>query len=57
MAKWIQKATENSKGGLHESLGISQKKKIPPYLIALSAKKKGKVGKQARLAETLEGLK
>jgi hypothetical protein len=56
MARWIQKATEN-KGGLHESLGVSKKKKIPAYLIAEAAKRGGKVGRQARLAKTLEGLK
>lgn len=56
MAKWIQKATQN-KGGLHESLGVSKKNKIPPYLIAMAAKEGGKVGRQARLAKTLEGLK
>lgn len=53
MAKWIVGATKN-KGGLHKSLHVAQGKKIPPYLIAEAAKRKGKVGRQARLAETLE---
>lgn len=55
-AKWIQKATQN-KGGLHRSLGVKEGQKIPPYLIREAAKQKGKVGRQARLAETLEGMK
>jgi len=53
---FIAKATAN-KGGLHRSLGIKEGQKIPPYLIREAAKRKGKVGRQARLAETLEGLK
>ncbi len=57
MAKnWIAKATKN-KGGLHRSLGVPQGKKIPASKIAAAAKKPGKVGKQARLAQTLKGLK
>lgn len=56
MAKWIAKATQN-KGGLHRSLGVKEGQKIPPYLIQAAAAKGGKVGKQARLAKTLEGLK
>lgn len=56
MARWIQKATAD-KGGLHRSLGVKPGGKIPPYLIAEAAKKGGRVGKQARLAKTLEGMK
>ena len=57
MAKnWIAKATKN-KGGLHRSLGVPKGKKIPASKIAAAAKKPGKVGKQARLAQTLKGLK
>lgn len=52
---WIEDATKN-KGGLHKSLGIAQDKKIPKSKIRAAAKKKGKVGKQARLAATLEKL-
>lgn len=44
------------KGGLHESLGIPEGQTIPKSKIESAAKKKGKVGAQARLAETLEGL-
>lgn len=52
MANWIAAATRN-KGGLHRSLGVPEGKKIPPYLIAEAAKRKGKVGREARLARTL----
>jgi hypothetical protein len=52
---WIAGATKN-KGGLHRSLGIPEGKKIPAAKVKAAASKGGKVGKQARLAETLEGL-
>lgn len=52
---WIAGATKN-KGGLHKSLGIAAGKKIPVKKIDAAAKRKGKVGAQARLAKTLEGL-
>lgn len=52
MANWIKGAIKHP-GGLHRSLGIPQGKKIPPYLIAEAAKRKGRVGHQARLAQTL----
>lgn len=56
MAKnWIAGATEN-KGGLHRSLGVPEGKSIPKAKIAAAASKGGKVGKQARLAQTLEGM-
>lgn len=55
MANWIAGATKN-KGGLHRSLGIPQGQKIPKAKIAAAAQRPGKVGKQARLAETLAGL-
>ena len=53
---WIAKATKN-KGGLHRSLGVPEGKKIPASKIAAAAKKKGRVGKQARLAQTLKKMK
>jgi hypothetical protein len=56
VANFIAKATKN-KGGLHRTLGIPEGKKIPRYLIEREAKTKGKGGKQARLALTLEGLR
>jgi hypothetical protein len=57
MAKdWIARATEN-KGGLHRSLGVPEGKKIPVKKIEKAAGKPGLVGKQARLAETLEHIR
>jgi len=53
---WIAAATKN-KGGLHKSLGVPAGQKIPKAKIEKAAAKGGKVGKQARLAETLEGMK
>jgi hypothetical protein len=53
---WIAGATKN-KGGLHKSLGVPAGKKIPKAKIEKAAGKSGKVGKQARLAETLERMK
>ena len=40
------------KGGLHESLGVPAGKKIPAAKVEAAAKRPGKIGKQARLAET-----
>ena len=45
-------ANKMHEGGLHESLGVPKGKKIPAAKVAAAAKKPGKVGKQARLAET-----
>jgi hypothetical protein len=55
MKNWIAGATEN-KGGLHRSLGIPQGDKIPAKKIAAAAQRGGKVGKQARLAQTLRRM-
>lgn len=52
---WIAGAVKN-KGGLHRSLGIKQDEKIPKKMIEKAAKKSGKIGKEARLAETLEKM-
>lgn len=52
---WIAGATKN-KGGLHRSLGVPEGQKIPAGKVKAAAQKGGKIGKQARLAETLEGL-
>jgi len=54
--KWIAKATQN-KGGLHRSLGVPEGKTIPKTKIKAAEKKGGKVGKQARLADTLSKLR
>lgn len=55
MANWIKKAIKRP-GQLHRDLGIAQGKKIPSGLIARAAKKGGKVGQRARLAQTLKKL-
>ena len=56
MAKnWIAGATKN-KGGLHRALGVPLGKTIPAAKVNAAAKKPGKLGKQARLAQTLKGL-
>ena len=54
--KWIQKAIKKP-GALKKVLGVSAEKKIPSSKLAAAAKKPGKMGKRARLAETLKGLK
>lgn len=53
--KWIQKAVEH-KGALKKELGISSKKTIPEKTLKAAAKKKGILGKRARLAETLKSF-
>jgi len=53
--KWIGKAIKHP-GALHRELGIKQGKKIPAKRLAAAAKKGGKIGRRARLAETLKGL-
>jgi hypothetical protein len=55
MANWIAGAVKN-KGGLHRSLGIPQGKKIPYVEMLEASKRKGKVGRQGRLALTLRGF-
>ena len=56
MAKnWIAGATKN-KGALHRALGVPQGQKIPEKKLAEAAKKGGKIGKEARLAETLKKM-
>ena len=54
--KWIQKAIKKP-GALHKELGVPEGKKIPSKKLAAATKKPGKLGKRARLAETLKGLK
>ena len=53
--KWIAGAVKH-KGALHKELGVPKGKKIPAAKLAAAAKKKGKEGRRARLAETLKGL-
>lgn len=53
--KWIQGAIKHP-GALHQELGVKAGKKIPEKKLEKAAKAKGKLGKRARLAETLEGM-
>jgi hypothetical protein len=53
---WIAGATKN-KGALHKNLGVPQGEKIPAAKLKAAAAKGGKIGKEARLAETLKKLK
>jgi len=53
--KWIQGAISNP-GALHKEMGIPEGKKIPAKKLESAAKKPGKEGKRARLAETLRKL-
>ena len=53
--KWIQGAI-GKPGALHKDLGVPQGQPIPAGKLAAAAKKPGKVGQRARLAETLKGM-
>ena len=53
--KWIQKAIKKP-GALHKELGVRAGQKIPASKLAKAAKAPGKLGKRARLAQTLKGL-
>lgn len=50
--KWIQKAIKKP-GALHKQLGVPEGKKIPEGKLEEAAEKGGKLGKRARLAQTL----
>jgi hypothetical protein len=54
--KWIQKAIKKP-GALRSALGVKEGKTIPAKKLAAAAKKPGKMGQRARLAETLKGMK
>ena len=54
---WIQKAIKPSnKGKLHKQLNVPKGKKIPTAKLKAAEKKGGKLGKRARLAETLKSF-
>ena len=53
---WIAGAVKH-KGALHRQLGVPEGKKIPATKLAAAAKKGGKLGARARLAQTLKKLK
>lgn len=54
--KWIKKAISKP-GSLRKSLGVKGDKPIPAKQLAAEAKKPGKMGQRARLAQTLKGFK
>jgi hypothetical protein len=54
--KWIQKAIKKP-GALRSQLGAKAGQPIPAKKLAVAAKKPGKLGQRARLAQTLKGLK
>lgn len=53
---WIQSAIKKP-GSLRKSLGVKKGEKIPAGKLAAAAKKPGKMGQRARLAQTLKGFK
>ena len=55
-SKWIQSAIKKP-GALKASMGIKKGEKIPAKKLAAAAKKPGKMGQRARLAQTLSKLK
>ena len=58
VANWISGAINpKNKGSLHRELGVPVGDKIPASKLAAAAKKGGKEGKRARLAETLKSFK
>lgn len=53
---WIQSAIKHP-GALHRDLGIPQGQRIPISTLNTTAKRKGTVGRRARLALTLRKLR
>lgn len=53
---WIKDAIKKP-GALREELGVKEGQKIPAKKLAAAAKKPGKLGQRARLAETLKKMK
>jgi len=53
---WIASAIKKP-GSLRASLGVKKGETIPAKKLEKAAKKPGVMGKRARLAETLKGLK
>ena len=54
--KWIQDAIKKP-GALRKELGVKEGKTIPAKTLASAAKKPGKIGQRARLAQTLKKMK
>jgi hypothetical protein len=53
---WIQDAIKKP-GALRSTMGVKKGEKIPAKKLAVAAKKPGKMGQRARLAQTLSKLK
>ena len=53
---WIKGAIKKP-GALRKELGVKKGKKIPAKKLAAAAKKGGKLGQRARLAQTLKGMR
>lgn len=54
--KWIQKAIKKP-GALRAQLGAKKGEPIPAAKLTAAAKKGGKLGQRARLAQTLKKMK
>lgn len=54
--KWIKEAIKKP-GSLRSALGVKAGKTIPAKKLAEAAKKPGKMGQRARLAQTLKKMK
>lgn len=52
---WIAGAIKKP-GALRQSLGVKAGEKIPAAKLSVAAQKPGKLGRRARLAQTLKGL-
>ena len=55
-SKWIQSAIKRP-GALRKALGAKKGETIPRAKLDAAAKKKGRLGQQARLAKTLRGMR
>ena len=53
---WIKDAIKKP-GALSKELGVKAGKTIPAKTLAAAAKKPGKIGQRARLAQTLKKMK
>jgi hypothetical protein len=54
--RWLQEAIKKP-GALHKQLGVPDGEKISESKLEVAAKKGGKLGQRARLAETLNEMK
>ena len=54
--KWIQKAIQKP-GALRKAMGVKKGQTIPTQKLAAAAKKPGKMGQRARLAQTLKKMR